>query len=514
MNLITHGSGYSVADFPLRRRSVWEAADSGILLWRSNFACLMLFFAVPVLIVASCLCFLPENLFFLSSLILWWLKPLFDRLALHVISVRFFASPEDSPFGVPAARRIKELSRGLWGTLRRALPGDLLWRRFNPGRAAYTAVRVLERVDKKRFQQRKKALVSGGLGFCTPMGVFCFILEGMLLFGELLFAILTVYMLFPASSPFMQTDTAALEIFAFAAYCLNYILVESLYVCMSFSLYINSRVELEGWDLQILFRKFAGAAPVEKALGLAVKALPVICLIFFMFTGSISPPVYAQEYVEPFPEFFPAISESTLENLEAILASDDFGSEREGWGIRYKYSRETPEIPDVDVDSWLYEIRQVFGYFLRFIVILALVASLGFALYWLSKLRRKGLFPLRDTGKSYANPLMSGASPESLFAKAEDFFQTGNRREAWAACLAGCLGAYTRDHSVYFPVDATEYDCLALARSALGVKAEGFTELVENWIFLAYGGRSPAEDAFERALAYGRSLLRGAGDET
>jgi hypothetical protein len=473
----------------------------------------MLFFAVPVLIVACCLCLLPENLFFLSSLILWWLKPLFDRLALHVISLRFFASPVASPFGFSAARHVKELSRGLWGTLRRALPGDLLWRRFNPGRVAYTAVRVLERVDKKRFQQRKKALVSGGLGFCFPIGVFCFILEGMLLFGELLFVILTLYMLFPAGSPFMQTNTAALEILAFAAFCFNYVLVESLYVCMSFGLYINSRVELEGWDLQLLFRKFAGAATVEKAAGPAVKALPVICLLFFMLSGSASLPLYAQEPVESFPEFFPVIRESALENLEEILASDDFGSEREGWGIRFKYSRERPEIPDVDVDSWLHEIRQIFGFFLRFIVILALIASLGFALYWLSRLRRKGLSPLRDMGRSYANPLMSGASPESLFAKAEDFFQMGNQREAWAACLAGCLGAYTRDHSVSFPIDATEYGCLALARSALGSNAEGFGELIEDWIFLAYGGRSPERGSFEKALSYGRSLLRGAGDE-
>jgi len=281
-------------------------------------------------------------------------------------------------------------------------------------------------------------------------------------------------------------------------------------VCMSFGLYINSRVELEGWDLQILFRKFAGAPPVEKAPGPAIKALPVICLLVFMLIGMTSPRIFAEEPAEPFPEFFPAVNEKVLENLENILSSDDFGSEREGWGIRFRYSR---EMPDLDVDSWLHEIRQVFGFILRLIVILALIGCLGFALYWVSKLQRKGMFPLRDMGKSYANPLMSGESPESLFARAEDFFQTGNQREAWAAWLAGCLGAYTRDHSVFFPVDATEYGCLALTRSALGNKAEGFGELVEDWILLAYGGRPPAEDAFEKALAYGRSLLRGADDE-
>ena len=499
------GDANRVGALSLRRRSVWEAADSGILLWRNNCACIMAFFAVPVWFFACFLRFLPNNPVLLPYLILWWLKPLFDRSVLHVISVRFF--------GLPAANRIKGLFRGFWGTLCRNLPGDLLWRRFNPGRAAYTAVRVLERGDQKQFRQRKKALVSGGLGFCFPIGILCLLMEGILLFGELLFAILISDVFFPAGSPLMMTDTMLFNVFVFTAFCFNYVLVESLYVCMSFGLYINSRVELEGWDLQILFRKFADAPPVEKAPGPAVKSLPVICLLLFISFGAASPPAHAEEPLEAFPGFFPAVSENALESLEVILSSDDFGSEREGWGIRFRSSRENPDIPDMEIDSWLYEIRQVFGFILRLIVTLALVGSIGFTLYWFTRLKRKGLFPLRDTGKSHVNPLMSGESPESLFTKAEDFSGRGNPREAWAACLAGCLGAFTRDYSLSFPVDATEYGCLALARSALGGKAGGFGEFVEDWVLLAYGGRPPTEGAFERGLAYGRSLLRGAGDE-
>ena len=500
----------------LRRRGVWEAADSGVLIWRSNFALFMPFFAVPVWIFACCLLLLPDNLAYLAFIVLWWLKPLFDRFVLHVISVRFFGSPMESPY----THRTKELFRGLEGTLCRALPGDLLWRRFNPGRAAYTAVRVLERGDQKQFRRRKTALASGGLGFCSLIGALCLILEGMLLFGELLFAMLISEVLFPAGSQLMQIDSTGFIIFIFAAFCFNYVLVESLYVCMSFGLYINSRVELEGWDLQLLFRKFAGLARRKKAPGPAAKSLPVICLLFSLLVATTSPPVYAQEPPEAFPIFFPAASEEAVEKLEDILSSDDFGSEREGWGIRYKYSREEFEMPDVDIDSWLHEIRQVFGFILRLIVILAVIASLAFALYWLSKLQRKGFFPLRETGKNFVNPLMSRESPESLFAKAEALFQKGDLREAWAAWLAGCLGTYARDHSVSFPVDATEYGCLALARSAFGKTdgkadgfADGFGEFVEDWILLAYGGRPPAQGSFERALVYGRSLLRGADDE-
>jgi hypothetical protein len=50
------------------------------------------------------------------------------------------------------------------------------------------------------------------------------------------------------------------ERFVFGAYCFNYVLMDSLYVCMGFGLYINSRIEIEGWDIELLFRNFINGA--------------------------------------------------------------------------------------------------------------------------------------------------------------------------------------------------------------------------------------------------------------
>jgi hypothetical protein len=89
---------------------------------------------------------------------------------------------------------------------------------------------------------------------------------------------------------------------------------------------------------------------------------------------------------------------------------------------------------------------------------------------------------------------------------AEDFFRQGQIREAWAACLSGCLGAFAQYRNLSFPVGATEYGCLALVRKAHLSEAGGFEELVNNWILFVYGGKPPVEGAFEQALEYGRSL--------
>jgi len=257
---------FSVSALSLRRRSVWEAADSGILLWRNNFIHFIPFFALPVWIIACGLRLLPFT--YLSYLILWWLKPLFDRLVLHVVSARFFSepvpfrggtSPDQSPVaGLGSGFRFRELCRGLWG-MRRGLLGDLLWRRFSPGRGARMPIRVLERMGRKQFRQRKKNLAAGGLNFCSLMSLLGFALEVMLLLSEMAFVIMITQMFFPMTGV-LRDNLETVEVFIFAAFCFNYILVGSLYVCMGFGLYINSRVEVEGWDLQLLFQKFAGSS--------------------------------------------------------------------------------------------------------------------------------------------------------------------------------------------------------------------------------------------------------------
>ena len=238
----------------LRHRSVWEACDSGILIWRKSFVYLIPFFAIPFWIAACCLRFIPGGLYFIPYIALWWLKPFFDRLILHVVSTRFFSGPS-SPEG-------NNLKTSLFGNIRRGLLGDLLWRRFSPYRASYMPLRVLERTSVKQFKQRKKTLAGGGLNFCAFISGFGLTAEVVLLVGEILFALISIQLFFPAAFSYISESQATVEVIAFITFCFNYILVESLYVCMGFGLYINSRVELEGWDLQLLFNKFAGEGKI------------------------------------------------------------------------------------------------------------------------------------------------------------------------------------------------------------------------------------------------------------
>jgi hypothetical protein len=243
---------------PIRRsKDFREAADSGLLLWRENFIYFLPFFAFPFWVCAFALRLLPGKEQYFSWLVLWLLKPLFDRPILHIISIRFFES----------GASMERLCKGLGKTIFRGLPGDLLWRRFSPLRSAMIPVRVLEPAAKSVKEnpsfrklvlaERKKLLKKGGLGYCLFLSVWGVSLEIVLLAGEILFFITMAELMRKGFISSFASSLQNVEIYIFATWCFNYMLVETLYVCMGFSLYINSRIEVEGWDIEITFRSLA-----------------------------------------------------------------------------------------------------------------------------------------------------------------------------------------------------------------------------------------------------------------
>ncbi|MDR0451037.1 MAG: hypothetical protein LBH26_07205 [Treponema sp.] len=515
----------------LRRRSVWEAADAGLLLWRKDFLYILPFFALPVWLCAFSLRLLPGRFWPLSWFALWYLRPLFERLVLQVVSARFFNPPapgrggEGLP-GMPGGGK-GSLYRGLLPNLFRGLAGDLLWRRFSPWRAAMTPVRILERLGPARTRRRKKNLSGGGIDFCVFLSVWSLALEAILLGGEILFTLMSLMMIQPdfISSP--GDFFVGKEIFIYSAWCANGILTGSLYVCMGFSLYLNSRVELEGWDLELLFRRLVQErrerSPAPRPGGLALLAL---CL----FTA-LPPSVSAQETpAPPAPEAFSGAGEGApLEALQSILASPEFGGKKEGWGIRFRQreeqeEREKPRL--LSPASWLPAARRISALALRALLALGFLALglfCGFCLYRLRETGGKG----EERGKAGALPGEKAEIPEELLREALDLHRAGRIREAWARCFAASLAAWSRSGRLSFPAGATEYRCLALvrglpARPLQEARAEapdsaarrGFAELIAVWVALAYGGRIPPEGAFERALAWIRDLCGTPGGES
>jgi len=488
----------------LRRRSVWEAADSGILLWRKCFSYFIPLFAIPLYIAAFIIWVLCGGNLFLSCLILWWLKPFFDRFILHVVSRKFFGIEAFNIQGSEKSESLSLICKGLLRNLFSALAGDLLWRRFSPARGSRMPIRILEGTGKGQYRQRKKALVQGGLNFCYLITILGLCTEALLLVGEMIFGFFFLMFITPLLEYYLWAN---INLLVYAAFCLNYFLTESLYVCMGFGIYINSRVEVEGWDLELQFRKFSSLQK-KKSIKMAV------ILFFLLFTiatpAALADQELSAEQFNYFPQDFPLPGMEEMEILDSVFSSDDFGRLEERWSIRSRYNE--PLINTTyDTEPWMDNLQLFLGHFFRissFIIIIGLASLViffaikqGSSFPWFTKKKKRN-------SPFSAIPRKKGAeeSAEFLFDIAEEYFKAGKKREAWTYCLAAYIEAYRQYFSLGLPAEETEYGCLEMLLKQLPEKAGNFDELLKNWIPFAYGNREPKEGSFEKLLISGRSL--------
>ncbi|QQO10481.1 hypothetical protein [Breznakiella homolactica] len=482
--------------FRLRQRSSWEAADSGLLLWRNGLGLFALLLGIPLIILAAAAYAMPDWTKPWIFIALWWLKPLFDRPVLHSISVRFF-NPSAS---------LKHIMKGYFRSLVTALPGDLLWRRFSLWRSGRMPVRVLERQRGKKARQRIRILERGGLGFSVLVTLLGIVLETALLVGEIFFFIAVMDLTQAPSFSTIWESLDTYEILLISAMTVNLFIVETLYVCMGFGLYINSRLETEGWDIQLEFSSFARENKPASSGGIhpAVKSLAMVCILAAALLCSV-PHLTAQENSGN-PEALSAEAGAVpMDTLEEVLASPDFGGERKTWTIQLKDPPEQGESPDFDIPDWTEAIKRGFGYFIRTLLVAAIGAAVVYAAYRLyrySKLRTGQ--PFRKTSR--IAPDAGPDSPEALLEQARKYFDQGFLREAWASCVAAAEGTYEIQGGLTFPADATEYECLAMVTRSGAPGAEGFGTLIRVWVSFAYGGKAPAPESFEETLAFCSAL--------
>ena len=484
-----------------RRRNGWEASDLGVFLWRNNWVPMILFMGIP----AAILFFIyliavkleTEWISQITAIFIWWLKPLVDRFGLQVISVRFFEP--HSP--------LRSLFKNLGKNLRKGLFEDLLWRRFSPFRSARMPLLVLERIKGKTYKRRKQLLTRNGLGFGLPLIMICIGISMALNIGELIF-------IQNIASNFRESSGNYLEFFneniffLSVLFYINELLIETLYVCMGFSLYINSRVETEGWDIELLFKN---CVEKKKKAFLQKPAITALMVVLFLFIG-LSPaqtqensqdnkPVYTPEILRP-----AQVSEKSKETLNHILESPEFGTEKSSWKIQFKQSDSSPKDNTRIKRLSFPALKEILGIILRFALGAALIAALGIGAFFAYRYR-KSLFPGQD-GKSSIDKEAFPDEPRMLLQKAEELHRKGKIREAWALCFRTFTAIFTKYWFLSVPAEATEYETLTLVRkNSTDSSINEFAAFVRHWISFAYGGREPAAGTFEQALASCRVLV-------
>lgn len=246
-----------------RARSHWEAIDLGLALaqahWRSLYAAWFAILLPVILLEASMLWFFSdyEKSWMYIPILSWWLKPLYDRALLHVLS--------RAVFGVKINWR--DLLRALPNLMRHSgLFRALTFGRFSPRRSFKLPVWQLEGVSGKTRRRRFHALQGNG---AMRLFFICAHFELILWLGilGLLFLLLPTEftpspgLIWNIISQHMPQWFEAVEIFA---YLLAMSVIEPFYVAAGFMLYLNRRTEIEGWDIEMGFRTLAARLEAQQ----------------------------------------------------------------------------------------------------------------------------------------------------------------------------------------------------------------------------------------------------------
>ncbi|MDO9624339.1 MAG: DUF4129 domain-containing protein, partial [Pseudomonas sp.] len=239
------------ASVAIRPRSPWEALDLGVLLARRHAGLLMASWALVTVPIFALLCLLLWDSPGWAIFAFWWLKPAYERLPLYILARALFG---DTP-------SLKQALKALPSLLRPQLLASLTWRRFSPTRSFDLPVLQLEGLSGQARSQRLVVLGQRDARAASWLTVVGMHLEIALWLGlASLF-----YLLLPAQIEldwsWQSLANAAVDEWLWLEHLSNllYVLVlivwEPVYVACGFTLYLNRRTALEGWDIELVFRQ-------------------------------------------------------------------------------------------------------------------------------------------------------------------------------------------------------------------------------------------------------------------
>ena len=469
----------------LRPRNAWEALDLGFALGRVHakraYATWLALFA-PTAAVALAI-FHDQPVW--AWVLLWWLKPLFERALLQLYASEIFG---EHP-------RIRDIARGLprlaW---RSGIVGALTFRRFDLARSLHLPVYVLERLSGREARARNAVLDRDARGAAVWLTTMLGLVDTILAIGTSLAIAFLVDVQTPLGSILEGwfrgrfehgVDTLYGAICAF----LSMSLVEPLYVACGFTLYLQRRTALEGWDIELRFRQLAAriadarrpaVAATRPAAAAALAAMAIAIALAFA-----APPARAQH-------------EASRE-IATVLADPEFGHETQASTLRYVGPRTKEEKKQKKPEwEWLAMLVDMIANGARAIAwAVAIVAVLVLLYYGARYARLKGF----GTGPRERPQYLFGLDvrPESLHddvaAAARAAIEAGRLREALSLLYRASL-VRLMDEGLEFLQGDTEGDCLrTVKRGIASTRARYFAQLVEAWQLIAYAHRSLAREA-------------------
>jgi hypothetical protein len=481
----------------IRPRSPWEAIDLGFGMVRAWWRPVGSAWLITVAPVWCLLFLLLSGKPGLALFLLWWLRPLFDRVPLHVVSRRLFGDP-------PAPGEVAADLPQLWG---RDLLAALTLQRLDPARSFHLPVGQLEGLTGTARKRRTALLDHSGRASAIWLTAACSLLELVTIFGLLgLIGLLSPQG--PGVGAALRTAASegtmpyGLGLVIGALSFLAFLIIEPFYVAAGFSLYLTRRTMLEGWDVEISFRRLAARLAGSRSGRAAVV------LLVLAFGG-----VTIAEGAVP---STPATTADPSEVVHRVLASPDFRTHEKvsTWRLKKSSSsrsskdREAAKVPPRPGVSLPTEAISAVALFVGGVVLVVL----GVLFF---RVIRDWLRRAPKASKVDADPLPEAVfgldiRPESLPpdvpAAAWAAWERGDPAAALGLLYRGALACLVHRDGLEVAASWTEGDCLAVVRrraasSGVAPGVEYFARLTRAWQSTAYAHRPPGRDEAQALCA-------------
>lgn len=491
---------FDKAQINIRPRPVMEAIDLGVLIARRYWWRLVagwLVVAVPVFVVVW---FLPNVL--LALLILWWLKPVYERIPMTTVA--------SSIFGEHAK----------WRSMQKNLlsPDCLLWLtlfRFFPGRSTLAPIAALEEhhSGSGRVRQRRSLIKEDAQGAYFGLHSLGFLFEFAIL---LFFLVIAIWLLSPIeTNSSIAFETAFLELVYFlfdsfwgpkivlTAVFIAFACVGPFYVCCGFALYLNRRIELEGWDLDLEFQRMVRRiAPMLGVLVIVLCCMPSLAQIedkerlaqvretIATETDELVQSQRVRQTQLQSEENEPPTRVAVASEIKDIVQSDRISRTE----TRYGDIEPTSDGSSENI-SWLASLFHVLAWTLLIAGILWLAFKIVTSDYVRTKLVRK-----RGTSKasqSHVPELKRALTlPNDVVLAARDAWEAGHFRDAMSLLYRGALYSLITKYKCNINISDTEASCMKAVHETTPELSDSFDHIAQNWQKLAYARLSISDEDF------------------
>lgn len=474
----------------LRPRNPWEAIDLGVRfalcharpLYAAWFAV-----SLPTALLVLLLLSLSGHALTWAGFVMWWLKPLLDRVALHVLSQMTFGETPSVRQTLRALPRLLRHSR---------LLAALSWGRFSLKRGIHLPVDVLEGLKGKAGRQRKRLLsrrVDGPASWHTLAWLHLETLLWLALLGMVAF--LLPESLWPEAEDFSSLLLAAptwLSLLIVSTQLGCSLLLEPLYVAGGFMLYLKRRTDLEAWDVELDLRRLARRRAAR-------LLMPLLALMLAGGVACLTPrPAMALDSA--------ALREARVERaataIDEVMKDPAFGVDKTRRDLHWR----TGESARENSGSTLAEsLRELFKGFAELVeTVFGAIAEVGRVGAWLAIiaavvllawLLRRYLPPMRAPERSPVPAEVAGfdirpaSLPDDVAAAAAALAASGKPRAALSLLFRATLSQLAYREGIVFRRGDTETDCLERTHRQAPRHAPYFTRLLDAWQSLAYAHR-------------------------